>query len=230
MIIGLAYAFDYHSIFREREFRASQLESQLAQAQLQALKMQLHPHFLFNTLNGIAGLIRTNENKVAVSMIAGLSELLRHALENAGKHEVPLREELEFLELYLELQQMRFSDRLNIRFDVSPDTLDASVPNLILQPLVENAIRHGIALKATAGLVGIGAQRRSGFLELKVYDDGPGLKSNYNEQSSGGIGLSNTRARLRQLYGDSHSFKLNNREPRGAEAIIKLPFTVSAVE
>jgi len=120
--------------FREREFRAAQLETQLAQAQLQTLKMQLQPHFLFNTLNGIAGLVRDSRNKAAVDMLAGLSDLLRYTLENAGKHEVPLKEELEFLELYLDIQQMRFSDRLTIEMRIEPEVLDALVPNLILQP------------------------------------------------------------------------------------------------
>ena len=140
--IGISYAVSYYFRYREREFRASQLEVQLTQAQLQSLKMQLQPHFLFNTLNGIAGLVRDNRNKAAVDMIVGLSDLLRYTLESAGKQEVALKEELEFLELYLDIQQMRFSDRLKVEMQVAPETLDALVPNLILQPLVENAIRH----------------------------------------------------------------------------------------
>jgi len=147
-IIGVSYAVSYYFRYREREFRASQLETQLAQAQLQTLKMQLHPHFLFNTLHGIAGLVRDNRNKAAVDMLAGLSDLLRNTLENAGKQEVPLKEELEFLELYLDIQQMRFSDRLKVEMHVESEVLDALVPNLILQPLVENAIRHGISRRA----------------------------------------------------------------------------------
>jgi len=132
--LGVGYAVSYCLRFREREFRAAQLETQLAQAQLQTLKMQLQPHFLFNTLNGIAGLVRDSRNKAAVDMLAGLSDLLRYTLENAGKHEVPLKEELEFLELYLDIQQMRFSDRLTIEMRIEPEVLDALVPNLILQP------------------------------------------------------------------------------------------------
>jgi LytS/YehU family sensor histidine kinase len=227
MILGVGYAIDYYYKYRERESRASQLEAQLAQAQLQALKMQLHPHFLFNTLNGISGLIRNNKNKAAVNMIAGLSSLLRHALENAGKQEVALREELEFLELYMELQQMRFSDRLHVKVEIAPETLDARVPNLILQPLVENAIRHGVALRAAGGIVGVSASRADNLLEIKVYDDGPGLRHEWRIRGeSSGIGLSNTVARLQQLYGNGYNFDIHNRKEGGVEALLMLPFRV----
>ncbi len=230
MIVGVGYAFDYYNRYREREFRASQLESQLAQAQLQALKMQLHPHFLFNTLNAIAGLVRDRKDKAAVSMLAGLSDLLRHTLENAGKQEIPLREELDFLELYLDIQQMRFSDRLTVRMEVAPETLNARVPNLILQPLVENAIRHGIAARVSSGLVAVSARRESGLLQLKVADDGPGLKHGWRIEDGGGIGLSNTRERLNQLYGREHRFEVRNREGGGVEATLLIPWRVNPGE
>ena len=240
MILGVGYAFSYYRRYRERELRASQLESQLAQAQLQALRMQLHPHFLFNTLNGIAGLVRDQKNKAAVSMIAGLSDLLRHTLENAGKQEVPLREELEFLELYLDIQQMRFPDRLNVQMKIATEALDAQVPNLILQPLVENAIRHGIALRASSGTVGVSARPDDGFLEMTVYDDGPGLNrqrsadersgSNSNSGAGGGIGLSNTRARLEQLYGEKYRFDVHDRDEGGVEAVIMIPLRLAGSE
>ncbi|HJQ32373.1 MAG TPA: histidine kinase [Pyrinomonadaceae bacterium] len=220
--LGLGYAVSYYARFRERERRASQLEAQLAQAQLQALKMQLHPHFLFNTLNGIAGLVRDNKNRAAVDMLAGLSDLLRYTLENAGKQEVPLKEELEFLELYLGIQQMRFPDRLRVEMRVAPETLDALVPNLILQPLVENAIRHGISKRATPGTVGVQAERDGEHLRVNVYDDGPGLKSNGG--AGGGVGLSNTRERLQQLYGERQRFTLAEREGGGVEAALAIPF------
>jgi signal transduction histidine kinase len=224
MILGVGYAFSYYRRYRERELRASQLESQLARAQLQALKMQLHPHFLFNTLNGIAGLVRDQNNKAAVSMLAGLSDLLRHTLENAGRQEVPLREELEFLELYLDIQQMRFPDRLNVQMSIATEALDAQVPNLILQPLVENAIRHGISLRASAGTVGVSARRDDNFLEMKVYDDGPGINRQLRtRERGGGIGLSNTRARLEQLYGESYRFDVHDRDEGGVEAVISIP-------
>lgn len=221
--LGTSYAVSYYERYREREVRATQLEAQLAQAQLQALKMQLHPHFLFNTLNGIAGLVRDSKNKAAVDMLAGLSDLLRYTLENAGKQEVPLSEELEFLELYLDIQQMRFPDRLRVEMRIAPETLDAMVPNLILQPLVENAIRHGVSLRATAGMVGVSAAREDGLLQIKVYDDGPGLRPSAHK-SAGGIGLSNTRARLAQLYGAEHRFTAENRDGGGFEAALSIPF------
>jgi signal transduction histidine kinase len=227
--LGVSYAFSYYGRYRERERRAAHLEAQLAQAQLQALKMQLHPHFLFNTLNAIAGLVRDQRNKAAVDMLAGLSDLLRYTLENAGKQEVPLREELGFLELYLNIQQMRFSDRLQVELSVAPDTLDALVPNLILQPLVENAIRHGVAQRARAGTVGVTAARAQpngeAQLRLTVYDDGPGLRAERPAgERTGGVGLANTRARLAQLYGAAQQFTIAERATGGVEATLVLPF------
>ena len=227
-ILGVGYAFDYYNKFRERESRAAQLEAQLAQAQLQTLRMQLQPHFLFNTLNGIAGLVRDNKNKAAVNMLAGLSDLLRYTLENAGKQEVPLREELDFLELYLDIQQMRFSDRLAVRLEVAPETLDALVPNLILQPIVENAIRHGVAGRAAAGTVGVSANLEDGLLHIRVYDDGPGLRDDWKLEACDGIGLQNTRARLEQLYGVRHGFTVRNRERGGVEASLAIPLRLAA--
>ncbi|MDQ3806014.1 MAG: histidine kinase [Acidobacteriota bacterium] len=224
IILGVGHAAGYYERFRERERRAAQLEAQLAQAQLQALKMQLHPHFLFNTLNGVAGLVRDHKNKEAVTMLAGLSDLLRHTLDSAGKQEVPLREELDFLELYLDIQQMRFPDRLRVEMRVAPDTLDAMVPNLILQPLVENAVRHGVAARAASGTVGVAAEREDGLLWVTVYDDGPGLKDGRQVLTEGGIGLTNTRARLAQLYGARHRFSVRNREGGGVEAVVAIPF------
>lgn len=222
--IGMSYAVSYYFRFREREFRASQLETQLAQAQLQTLKMQLHPHFLFNTLNGIAGLVRDSRNKAAVDMLAGLSDLLRYTLENAGKQEVALKEELEFLELYLDIQQMRFSDRLKVEMHIEPEVLDALVPNLILQPLVENAIRHGVSRRAGSGVVGVSARRNEGSLRISIYDDGLGLKRDDGAATVEGVGLSNTRARLAQLYGERQRFSLSEREGGGVEANLVIPF------
>ena len=236
-VLGTSYAVGYYARFREREVRATQLEARLAQAELQALKMQLHPHFLFNTLNGIAGLVRDRKNSAAVEMIAGLSDLLRYTLDGAGRQEVTLREELEFLELYLGIQQKRFPDRLRVEMSVDPNALEALVPNLILQPLVENAIRHGVSRRAAAGTVGVAASREGGRLRIRVYDDGPGLRRDTNgsrahegagggvgQEGSGGIGLSNTRARLRQLYGDAQSFEVSDRAAGGVEASLSLPF------
>jgi signal transduction histidine kinase len=224
-ILGVGYAFDYRARYRERESVAAQLRAQLAQAQLESLKMQLHPHFLFNTLHTIAGLVRADERAPAVDMIAGLSDLLRRALEGADEQEVTLAEELKFIELYLDIQKVRFSDRLKVRLDVAPDTLDALVPNLMLQPLVENAIRHGISPDETAGVLSLEAYRSDGMLHLKVCDDGPGLETGWRLEDSGGIGLTNTRDRLEHLYGQDQRFDLSNGPQGGMVVSIAIPFS-----
>ncbi|MCP3980684.1 MAG: hypothetical protein GY716_15380 [bacterium] len=221
---GVGYGLEFYRRYRERELHASRLEGQLAQAQLQALKMQLHPHFLFNTLHAIAVLVRKNSNREAVRMLVGLSDLLRLALDNAGAQEVPLKQELDFLERYLDVEQIRFQDRLRVELDVAPETLDTSVPNLILQPLVENAIRHGIAPTADAGLVRIRAERRDGRLRVEISDDGPGLDAAAESGDREGVGLSNTRKRLQRLYGEDHRFSVGNSESGGAIAVLEIPF------
>lgn len=222
-IVGLSHALDYYRKYRERELRASQLETKLAQAQLDALRMQLHPHFLFNTLNSISVLM-AEDVRAAQSMLARLSDLLRASLEKTGAHEVALHDELEFLESYLEIEQTRFQDRLTVRMEIDPAALDARVPNLILQPLVENAIRHGIAPRARAGVVLIRAARENGVVRLAVADDGAGLGSARPEDLMKGIGLSNTRSRLEQLYGAAHRFEMRERDGGGLEVSIEIPF------
>ena len=226
-VLGAGFAFTYYQKYRAGELRAVELQAQLAQAQLQALKMQLHPHFLFNTLNAIAALVRKNENRQATDMIAGLSDLLRLALENAGTQEVSLQQELEFLERYLGIEQIRFGDRLRVHLRIAPETLAARVPNLILQPLVENAIRHGIASRAAAGTIEIRAARANGFLHLEVADDGPGLPP--EAQTSSGVGLTNTRARLQQLYGVSQRVLLKNAARGGAVVTLEIPFVLTTL-
>ena len=223
MVLGIGSALDYYRQFRERQLRASQLEAQLAQAELQMLKMQLHPHFLFNTLNGITGLVRDNDNAAAVQMLVGLSDLLRQTIDSAGKQEVRLSEELEWLGLYLKLQQVRFSDRLRVRLTAAPETLDAMVPNLITQPLIENAIRHGLSSRAAPGSVCLSAQRTTSRLELRVSDDGVGLPEGWQLEGSKGVGLLNTKARLQQLYGQDFLFEVRNREQGGVEALLSIP-------
>ncbi|HYP52601.1 MAG TPA: sensor histidine kinase [Pyrinomonadaceae bacterium] len=223
-ILGVGYAFDYRQRYREREAQAAQLKAQLAQARLESLKMQLQPHFLFNTLHTISGLVRTNERQQAVNMIAGLSDLLRRALDSADEQEVPLRDELKFVELYLDIQKVRFSDRLAVRMEIEPDALDALVPNLILQPLVENAVRHGVSHKDSAGVIVVKAYRDEGVLRVMVCDDGPGLQSGWRMEESEGIGLANTAARLKHLYGAEHRFELRNREGGGVVASVTIPF------
>ncbi len=227
-VIGICYALDYYRKYREREFLATRLEAQLAQAQLESLRMQLHPHFLFNTLNGIVGLVRDNKNQTAVNMLVGLSDLLRHALDHSSKHEVELREEIDFIKLYLSIQQMRFSDRLRIQYDIHPGTTRALVPNLILQPLTENALRHGIARSTDSGVIGISSTLENGQVRLTVYDDGAGLPDDWQLKSSAGIGLANTSARLQQLYDDDHQFDIRNRPAGGVEVVIVLPLKMQS--
>lgn len=227
-VIGVCYAFDYYRKYREREFLASQLEAQLAQAQLDSLRTQLHPHFLFNTLNGIVGLVRDNKNDAAVNMLVGLSDLLRRALEHSTQQEVELNEEISFLQLYLSIQQMRFSDRLEIEIDIDPNTARALVPSMILQPLAENALRHGIGRSVASGLVGISSHIENGFLKLIVFDNGAGLPEDWQLKTSGGIGLANTAARLQQLYGENHRLELRNRTEKGVEVVIVIPFRTNS--
>lgn len=219
VIVGIYHAVTYYKQFREREVRASQLEAQVAQAQLMALKMQLQPHFLFNTLNSISALV-TDNPAAAERMIARLSELLRATLENAGTQDVSLQQELAFLETYLEIERARFPDRLQVDMDIAPDVLDARVPNLILQPLVENAIRHGIAPQPHPGTVAIHAARSNGHLMLRVQDNGAGVHA--LEGLQWGVGLSNTQARLKQLYGAEHTFELRN--SNGFEVQLAFPY------
>lgn len=233
-IVGLWQAYDYYRRFRERERRAAQLEveaaqleTQLAQAQLDALKMQLHPHFLFNTLNSISVLMR-DDWEAANRMLVRLSELLRVTLKSEFQQEIPLRRELEFLRGYLEIEQMRFQDRLMVDFDVEQEILEAQVPNLILQPLVENAVRHGIAPRVEAGLIQVQVRRRNGFVELRVSDNGGGL--NKSQSPTGGIGLSNTRKRLEKLYGEQSRFEISSRANGGFQVKITIPFHTNGDE
>jgi len=225
-VVGIYYALDYYQKYREREFLTTRLEAQLAQAQLDSLRMQLHPHFLFNTLNSIVGLVRDNRNQTAVNMLVGLSDLLRHTLEHSARQEVELREEINFTKLYLSIQEMRFSDRLRIEFNIDPATTRAMVPNLILQPLTENALRHGIGGSVDSGLVGISSAVDDGYLRLTVYDDGAGLPEHWQLKGSTGIGLANTAARLQQLYDNDHELDIRNRDGRGVEVVIVMPLRV----
>lgn len=221
VIVAVTHAVDYYHKYQERELRASELEKRLAQAKLQALQMQLNPHFLFNTLHSISSLMH-KDVEAADRMITRLGDLLRAALAGSGTQEVTLRQELEFLQRYLEIEQTRFGDRLSVKLDVAPDTLDARVPNLILQPLVENAIRHGIEPHARPGRIELRARREAGELALNVCDNGGGLRN--GGQTKEGVGLSNTRARLRGLYGDAHHFELCDGADGGLRVQVTIPF------
>src|SRR5215204_951298 len=222
-VVGIKSAYSYYQKYRERELVTSKLEARLATSRLQVLKMQLHPHFLFNTLNAISELIY-RDRESAERMIGDLSDLLRMSFENLEVQEIPLKQELEFLKKYLEIEQMRFHDRLRVEMEISPDTLDASVPNMILQPLVENAIKHGLAPRSTGGVIKIGAERNNGSLELSVADNGIGVPFNDVENLSEGVGLSNTRRRLRHLYGERHKFELKAAEGNGLRVSLTIPF------
>jgi sensor histidine kinase YesM len=220
---GIYYAFDYYRRYRERQVRASELEAQLARSQLQALKMQLHPHFLFNALHSISMLNLTDADE-ANRVLVKLSELLRVTLDNSGAQEVPLEVEIDFLDRYLEIERIRFQDRLTVSFLLDDDVQDALVPNLALQPLVENAIRHGVSRSSTAGTVEVRAKRENEKLVLEVADDGPGLPADWEPDRDSGLGLRNTRARLEHLYGPGQWLEFVPAPGGGLVVRLTLPF------
>jgi two-component system LytT family sensor kinase len=213
----------YYQRFREREVQTAQLQHELVEARLEALRMQLNPHFLFNTLHAISSLIYDNP-QAADRVVARLSELLRLTLDQTKPQEVPLSEEMAFLDRYLEIEQTRFSERLRVEKEISPETQNALVPYLILQPLVENAVRHGIEPREEPGVLKICAARKNGRLELLVRDNGEGLDAKIDVEASKGIGLSNTRSRLRHLYGEDCRFELSPAAGGGLEARVEIPF------
>ncbi|HEU4386899.1 MAG TPA: histidine kinase [Blastocatellia bacterium] len=223
VVVGAQYGLRYYEMYRERELRATQLEARLAQSRLQMLKMQLHPHFLFNTLNTISELVH-KDPEAAEHMITTLGELLRLSLESVGVQEVPLHQELAFLKKYLDIEQTRFHDRLRVEINIDPEALDAAVPNMILQPLVENAIRHGIAPLASGGCVSVGASRDNGALQLLISDDGCGPPRGDAGSLKEGVGLSNTRARLQHLYGPSCAFQLKGAPNTGMTVSLTIPY------
>ncbi len=228
VILAVAHLVDDARRERGRQLKASRLEVRLARAELQVLRMQLHPHFLFNTLHSISALMH-KDVEMADRMMSRLGDLLRLSLDRAGRQEVSLREELEFLERYLEIQQTRFGDRLVVGLSVEPDTLEARVPHLILQPLVENAVQHGIAPRSGAGRIDIRSVRRNGTLELQVEDDGAGLPAG-TASGREGLGLTNTRARLVQLYGSAHRFEIRRAESGGVAVTLGIPFRITGKE
>ena len=221
-IVGLGHALRYQQEVRHRELASAQLETRLIEAQLQALQRQLQPHFLFNTLNTISALMH-RDVEAADAMIARLSDLLRMSLQQVGVQQVALKDELDFLSKYLEIEQTRFRDRLTVVFDIQPDTLDALVPNLLLQPLVENAIKHGINPRPTPGQITVRARRAGAMLELAVQDNGVGLSAARLTDFNRGVGLSNTRSRLDRLYGSLHRFEFRQPAEGGLLVLIAIP-------
>jgi hypothetical protein len=230
--MGLYYAFDYHRRFRERELVAAQLETQLATAHLQALRMQLHPHFLFNALHS-AAMLTMIDPEAAHRVLVQLSALLRTTLDRSAAAEVPLAEEIDFVDRYLAIEQIRFQDRLRVEIHADDDALSATVPNLILQPLVENAVRHGIARRTDARCLTIRGTRQNGSLVLEVEDDGPGLPGGWTigrPQAGGGVGLTNVRARPERMYGADGRLELlapagEDGKPRqGVLARVTIPY------
>lgn len=221
-IVGAIYAAEYYSKLNERERKAIQLEARLAQAHLQTLKMQLNPHFLFNTLQTINVLIKKDQQAASrVTMLLG--DLLRKTLSRSNVQEVTLRDELELVRDYLAIEQIRFSDRLTVEYDIAPNALDCLLPDLLLQPLVENALKHGIAPRPGAGRILIRAYLHAKHLVIEINDDGIGLKRDWQDAAKTGIGLANTRARLQELYKAHHSFRIEPSEAKGVIVEVRIP-------
>lgn len=222
-LLAISYSTDYYRQARERELHSSQLEARLAESQLQVLKNQLHPHFLFNTLHAIGSLMH-KDVEAADEMISRLGDLLRVTLESNGAQEVPLKQELDALQNYIAIEKIRLGDRLTIGTSIQAEAYDALVPNLILQPIVENAIIHGVSKRSTLGHVRIEGGIDKDHLRVVVSDDGPGLPRGHGE----GVGLSNTRERLRQLYGPNHSFALTSGSTGGVIVTLTIPLRIES--
>jgi sensor histidine kinase YesM len=224
VILTINLIFFYYERYQNEMLKASKLDAQLSNARLQALKMQLHPHFLFNTLHSITALVLNNENRDAVKMINRLSEFLRLTLDNSETQVVTLEEEIEFTRRYLEIELIRFHDRLAVDWDIDSQVLEAEVPNLILQPLVENAMRHAVDSNSEDSRIEIAAHLQNGQVLMEVRDDGKDLKKISGQNGATGLGLKNTRARLSELYGEDYSFSLSRREDEWTVAQIVIPF------
>jgi two-component system, LytTR family, sensor kinase len=222
LILAVTYLVDSRDKVARQMTETARLNEELSNAQLAALRRQMEPHFMFNALNSIAGLVRDQRNDAAVSMIVGLSEFLRRATEQSHRPQVTLAEEVEYLQRYVDIQQVRFGERLRVDVDVPKDLLDAQVPSLLLQPLVENAIKHGIAARVKGGNVRVTGARGDGSLSLSVYNDGPGFAEDWQTRG-GGVGLANLRTRLQILYGDTSDLQMKRVAADGVEVIVTIP-------
>jgi hypothetical protein len=234
-VVGLQALFRSNREARRREretlelkVHSAQLAEQLTSSQLSALKMQLHPHFLFNTLGAIMVLVRQGKGREAETMLSRLSDLLRHTLDDVEAQEVPLWRELDFLRLYLSIEQVRFEDRLRVRIEAGPELSEALVPHMALQPIVENAVRHGLGQSEEPVLIHVSVARANGHLTLTVTDDGPGCAAPAFDGK--GIGLTNTRNRLNRLYGAGATLSAENRKPRGVQVTMTLPYRTGRTE
>jgi two-component system, LytTR family, sensor kinase len=225
-IVVIAHALLYYRRLQEKELRAAQLAAQLTKARLQTLKSQMQPHFLFNTLHSISSLMLTNV-VAADRMMTSLSDLLRMSLEDNGNQLTTLSRELEFLSVYVEIEKARFEDRLHVVFDIAPECLDTQVPHLLLQPLVENAVRHGISKRSQPGRIFVLVRRGSDNLEVWIRDNGPGLVDPPEQAFKRGLGLSVARERLRELYGERQTCTIRNMPHGGAEVYLRMPFNAA---
>ncbi|HEY0875941.1 MAG TPA: histidine kinase [Vicinamibacterales bacterium] len=222
-VVGFTYAMSYYREAQARAVHEAQLQTSLVEARLRTLQAELHPHFLFNTLHAISTLVHTNPES-ADRMISRLSDLLRLTFDRSDAPRVPLQEELEFLQKYLEIEQTRFQDRLTVHYEIDPATLDAEVPRLILQPIVENAIKHGVSKRSGPGIVQVASRVDDGRLWLEVHDNGAGLSGSPRTQLRSGVGLANTRDRLECLYGADQTLELSDADG-GLTVRMALPFT-----
>jgi len=227
IVVIIGYVLESHVRLTAQQTETARLNEQLANAQLDALRRQIEPHFLFNTLNSVAALVRESRHDDAINMIAGLSDLLRRSLNAAPLHRVSLHEEVAFAQKYLDIQKMRFADRLQVQMDVPTELDDAQVPSLILQPIVENAVKHGIAQRTQGGTIRIAASHAAGTLTLRIANDGPPLPAGW-QSSSSGIGIANVRTRLRTLYGAASGLDLHNQSTGGVEVALTLPLVLLA--
>jgi two-component system, LytTR family, sensor kinase len=222
LILVITYLVDSRDKVARQMTEAARLNEELSQAQLAALRRQMEPHFMFNTLNSIAGLVRDQRNDAAVSMIVGLSEFLRRASNDSNRAEVTLAEEVEYLQRYVDIQKVRFGDRLRVSVDIAPALLDARVPGLLLQPLVENAIKHGVSTRVAGGEIRVGGARRGAEIVLSVYNDGSGFREDWDTHGTG-VGLANLRTRLGILHGAAATLQMRRAGADGVEVLVTLP-------
>jgi signal transduction histidine kinase len=223
LIVAITFVVDARENMTRQLAEAARLNEELSKAQLAALRRQIEPHFMYNALNSIAGLVRDQRNDAAVSMIVGLSEFLRRSAEDSHRSQVALQEEVEYLQRYLDIQKVRFGERLRVNVDIPVELLGALVPNLLLQPLVENAIKHGISKRIAGGMVRILGARHGGQLRLSIYNDGPSTPLE-GEATQTGVGLRNLRTRLQILHGEECTLQLRRADPGGVEVVVTLPF------